>query len=46
LWSREGDELKDMRSIYLDETIGALFILTGDKLYKAPIPEAAPAASQ
>ena len=51
LWSRDGDELKDMRSIYLDEAGGAFFILTGDMLYKAPLPEAAatpqtPAPSQ
>jgi hypothetical protein len=30
-----------MRSIFLDETGGAFFILTGDKLYKAPLPELA-----
>ena len=51
LWSRDGEELKDMRSIYLDEAGGAFFILTGDMLYKAPLPEAAatpptPAPSQ
>ncbi len=50
LWSRDGDELKDMRSIFLDEAGGAFFILTGDMLYKAPLPEAAtpetPAATQ
>jgi hypothetical protein len=46
LWAREGDALKDMRSIFLDETTGALFILTGDRLYKAPIPEQAAVPSQ
>jgi hypothetical protein len=40
-WAREGDALKDMRSIHFDPASGALFILTGDKLWKAPIPEKA-----
>jgi hypothetical protein len=36
---REGDILKDVRSLYLDEAAGALYILTGNKLYKANLPE-------
>jgi hypothetical protein len=36
---REGDILKDVRSLYLDEAAGALYILTGDRLYKANLPE-------
>lgn len=39
LIDREGKALEDMRSIYLDEAEGALYILTGNSLYKAPIPE-------
>jgi hypothetical protein len=37
---REGDILKDVRSIYLDEAASAMYILTGDRLYKANLPEA------
>jgi hypothetical protein len=44
--TREGDILKDVRSLYLDEAAGALYILTGNRLYKANLPEAAqPAAT-
>jgi hypothetical protein len=42
LQDREGVALKDMRSIFLDETSNALFILTADKMWKAPISEQAP----
>jgi hypothetical protein len=38
--TREGDILKDVRSIYLDEAGSALYILTGNRLYKANLPEA------
>lgn len=46
--SREGDMLKDVRSLYLDEAAGALYILTSNQLYKADVPEpaAAPATEQ
>jgi hypothetical protein len=37
---REGDILKDVRSIYLDEGTSALYVLTGNRLYKANLPEA------
>jgi hypothetical protein len=37
---REPDALKDVRSIYLDETAGTMYILTGTRLYKANLPEA------
>jgi hypothetical protein len=37
---RDGDDLKDVRSIYLDETAGTMYILTGNRLYKANLPEA------
>jgi hypothetical protein len=37
---REGSILKDVRSIYLDEAAGAMYILTGNRLYKANVPEA------
>jgi hypothetical protein len=36
---READALKDVRSIYLDETAGTMYILTGNRLYKANLPE-------
>jgi hypothetical protein len=42
---REGDILKDVRSLYLDEAAGALYILTGNRLYKANLPEPVPAAT-
>jgi hypothetical protein len=44
----EGDALRDMKNLYLDETSGAFYILTTDGLYKAnlPRPESAPAAAQ
>jgi len=42
---REGDMLKDVRSIYLDEAAGALYLLTGNRLYKANLPEPGPAAT-
>lgn len=42
---REGDILKDVRSIYLDESASALYILTGNRLYKANLPEPGPAAT-
>jgi hypothetical protein len=42
---REGDILKDARSIYLDEAAGALYILTGNRLYKANLPEAGQASA-
>jgi len=44
----EGDALRDMRNLYLDETTGSFYILTSDNLYKAnlPRPESAPAAAQ
>jgi hypothetical protein len=41
---REGDILKDVRSLYLDEAAGALYILTSSQLYKANLPEAGTAA--
>jgi hypothetical protein len=42
---REGDMLKDVRSIYLDEAAGALYLLTGNRLYKANLPEPGQAAT-
>jgi hypothetical protein len=45
LQPREGDILKDVRSIYLDEAASALYILTGNRLYKANLPEPGPAAT-
>jgi hypothetical protein len=39
---REGDVLKDVRSIYLDEAASAFYILTGNRLYKANLPQPAP----
>jgi hypothetical protein len=42
---REGDILKDVRSIYLDEAAGALYILTGNRLYKANLPKPDQAAT-
>jgi hypothetical protein len=42
---REGDILKDVRSIYLDEAASAMYILTGNRLYKANLPEPGPATT-
>jgi hypothetical protein len=39
---REGDIFKDVRSIYVDEAAGALYVLTGNRLYKANLPEPTP----
>ncbi len=41
---REGEALRDMRSLFLDEAANAFYILTSDKLYKAAVP--APGASE
>ncbi|MCX6028976.1 MAG: hypothetical protein NT169_06705 [Chloroflexi bacterium] len=35
----QGDLLRDMRGLFLDEAGGRFYILTGDKLYKADLPK-------
>ena len=37
----QGDLLRDMRGLFLDEAGGRFYILTGDKLYKADLPKLA-----
>jgi hypothetical protein len=39
----QGDILRDMQDLYLDEASGAFYILTSNKLYKANLPRSAPA---
>lgn len=38
--AREGDVLRNVRHLYLDEAKGFFYILTGDQLYKASVPQA------
>ncbi len=37
--AREGDVLRNVRYLYLDEAKGIFYILTGDQLYKASVPQ-------
>lgn len=38
--AREGDVLRNVRHLYLDEAKGFFYILTGDQLFKASVPQA------
>ena len=35
----EGETLRYVRSLFVDETEDVLYILTGDALYRAPVPQ-------
>ncbi len=37
--AREGDLLRNVRDLYLDEAKGFFYIVTGDQLYKASVPQ-------
>ncbi|MGE5603311.1 MAG: hypothetical protein ACM30E_09685, partial [Nitrososphaerales archaeon] len=37
--AREGDVLRNVRHLYLDEAKGFFYLLTGDQLYKASVPQ-------
>jgi hypothetical protein len=37
--AREGDLLRNVRHLYLDEAKGLFYIVTGDQLYKASVPQ-------